>query len=65
MFPNLFENRQAVACLFLFVKKNRINQTMFGKLTSIREVLSMKMTKDIYGKMAKQASPPSTFVKIL
>lgn len=23
----------------------------------------MKMTKDIYGKMAKQASPPSTFVK--
>ena len=23
----------------------------------------MKMTKEIYGKMAKQASPPSTFVK--
>ena len=23
----------------------------------------MKMTKDAYGKMAKQASPPSTFVK--
>ena len=23
----------------------------------------MKMTKDIYGKMAQQASPPSTFVK--
>ena len=23
----------------------------------------MKMTKDIYGKMAKQASPPSTFLK--
>ena len=50
VFPNLFENRQAAGLFFICKKKNRINQTMFGKLTSNKEVLSMKMTKDIYGK---------------